>query len=414
MIFTSFENDPSAQPSERRVYSVSELTRDLKSLIEGRFPPVWVEGEISNFIRHTSGHLYFTLKDRDAQLSCVMWRGRNQSLVYQPQDGMKAIAMGNLTVYEKQGRYQLDVILLQPAGIGDLQLAFEALKKKLEKEGLFDLQVKKPIPEFPETVGVVTSPTGAAIRDIVSVIHRRFPAVEIILRPARVQGEGSAEDIADGIRELNAYGKPDVLIVGRGGGSLEDLWAFNEETVARAIFESDIPVVSAVGHEIDFTISDFVADMRAPTPSAAAELVVQDKNELRQVIMTHGRKMAQSVFKGIESRKSGINALLKSHALHIPRGRIREYRFRLDDTEQSVRRFCAYRVEAQRLKFSRVQARLLALNPEGVLKRGYSITTRARDGHVVTQSGQVKAGEALKIRLAKGSIQSTVNATEED
>jgi exodeoxyribonuclease VII large subunit len=414
MIFTSFENDPSAQPSERRVYSVSELTRDLKSLIEGHYPSVWVEGEISNFVRHTSGHLYFTLKDRDAQLSCVMWRGRNQSLVYQPQDGMKAVAMGNLTVYEKQGRYQLDIILLQPAGIGDLQLAFEALKKKLEKEGLFDPQHKKSIPVFPETVGVVTSPTGAAIRDIVSVIHRRFPAVEIILRPSRVQGEGAAEDIAEGIRELNAYGVPDVLIVGRGGGSLEDLWAFNEEVVARTIFESHIPVVSAVGHEIDFTISDFVADMRAPTPSAAAELVVQDKNELKQMIIVHGRKMAQSVFQGIESGKSRIEALLKSHAFHIPQDRIREYRFRLDDTEQSVRRFCTYRIEAHRLRFSRIQARLMALNPEGILKRGYSITTRMRDGRVLTQSGQVKAGETLKIQLAKGSIQSTVNATEED
>ena len=359
MISTSFENDPFQQPSERRVYSVSELTRDLKSLIEGRFPPVWVEGEISNFVRHSSGHFYFTLKDSDAQLSCVMWRGRNQNLVYKPQDGLKAIAMGNLTIYEKQGRYQLDVILLQPAGVGDLQMAFEALKKKLEQEGLFSLQHKKPIPAFPESVGVVTSPTGAAIRDIVSVIRRRFPAVEIILRPCRVQGEGAAEDIADSIRELNDHGMSDVLIVGRGGGSLEDLWAFNEEVVARAIYNSEIPVVSAVGHEIDFTISDFVADLRAPTPSAAAELVVQDKNDLMQMITTHGRKMTQSVFRGIESGKSRIDAILKSHALHVPGNLIREYRFRLDDTEQSVRRFSAYRLEGNRLRLSRIQARLL-------------------------------------------------------
>ena len=393
---------------------MSELTRDLKSLIEGHFPPVWVEGEISNFVRHSSGHLYFTLKDRDAQLSCVMWRGRNQNLVYQPKDGLKAVAMGNLTIYEKQGRYQLDVILLQPSGVGDLQMAFEALKKNLEQEGLFDPRHKKPIPAFPESVGVVTSPTGAAIRDIVSVIRRRFPAVEIILRPCRVQGEGAAEDIAGGIRDLNAHGVSDVLIVGRGGGSLEDLWAFNEEVVARAIFESEIPVVSAVGHEIDFTISDFVADLRAPTPSAAAELVVQDKNELMQIITVHGRKMAQSVFRGIESGKARIDALLKSHAFHTPGNRIREYRFRLDDAEQSVRRFCAYRFEAHRLRLSRIQARLLALNPEGILKRGYSITTRLRDGQVVTRTGQVTAGENLKIRLARGSIQSTVNATEED
>ncbi|HFE62791.1 MAG TPA: exodeoxyribonuclease VII large subunit, partial [Caldithrix sp.] len=248
---------------EKRVYTVSDLTREIKQVLESSFPRLWVEGEISNLKRHSSGHLYFTLKDSNSQLNCAMWRFRVGQLLFQPQDGMKVLVEGDVQVYERGGYYQLIVNQIQPAGIGDLQLAFEQLKKKLHAEGLFDESHKKRLPQFPERIGVVTSPTGAAIRDIVSVVSRRFPGVQLIINPVRVQGETAKEEIAQAIREFNEYGKVDVLIVGRGGGSLEDLWAFNEEVVARAIFDSKIPVISAVGHEIDYSISDFVADRRA-------------------------------------------------------------------------------------------------------------------------------------------------------
>jgi len=262
---------------EEKIYTVSELTREIKQVLETGFPCLWVEGEISNFKRHSSGHLYFTLKDENSQIRCAMWRYRANDLIFRPEDGMKVLVQGNLQVYEPGGYYQIIVQQVQPAGVGELQLAFEQLKKKLYAEGLFDEAHKKPIPIFPERIGVITSPTGAAIRDIISVITRRFPIAQIILAPVRVQGPGAKEEIVQAIQDFNEFGEVDVLIVGRGGGSLEDLWAFNEEVVARAIFTSKIPIISAVGHEIDFSISDFVADRRAPTPSAAAEMAVPDR-----------------------------------------------------------------------------------------------------------------------------------------
>ncbi|HDZ10569.1 MAG TPA: exodeoxyribonuclease VII large subunit, partial [Bacteroidetes bacterium] len=272
------------QAPEKKIYTISEITRKIKRLLENAIPSIWLEGEISNFKRHSSGHIYFVLKDENSQISCVMWRGRNNGLYFTPQDGMKIQARGNVTVYEKRGNYQFEVLQMQPAGLGELQMALEQLKQSLKAEGLFDEQHKKKIPQYPEKIGIVTSPTGAAIRDLVSVVQRRFPSVQLILNPVRVQGAEAAGEIARAIDEFNAYGDVDVLIVGRGGGSLEDLWAFNEEVVARAIFRSKIPVISAVGHEIDFGISDFVADLRAPTPSAAAELVVRNREELLHTI----------------------------------------------------------------------------------------------------------------------------------
>ncbi|MFQ5772424.1 MAG: exodeoxyribonuclease VII large subunit, partial [bacterium] len=272
---------------EEKHYSVSELTRQIKFLLESSFPEIWVQGEISNFTHHSSGHMYFSLKDENAQISCVMWRSRNQHLFFTPQDGMKVILDARITVYEKRGAYQLDVLQMQPAGVGELQLAFEQLKNRLREEGLFSEEFKKPIPLYPERIGIVTSPTGAAVQDLISVLQRRFPGIEIIINAARVQGEGAATEIARAIDDFNDYGKVDVLIVGRGGGSLEDLWAFNEEVVARAVFRSKIPIISAVGHEVDFTICDFVADLRAPTPSAAAELAVRHRDELHAFLKTN-------------------------------------------------------------------------------------------------------------------------------
>ncbi|MCK5594876.1 exodeoxyribonuclease VII large subunit, partial [bacterium] len=254
-------------------------------MLEENFPSIWVEGEISNCRMPSSGHIYFTLKDEQSQLNAVFFRGANLKTKFRIEDGLKVLALGNISVYQRRGNYQLIVGLLQPRGIGELQLAFEQLKRKLQKEGLFAPEHKNPIPLFPKKIGIVTSPTGAAIRDILNVINRRFRQVEILVNPVRVQGEGAGEEIAKAIDEFNKMKKVDVLIVGRGGGSMEDLWAFNEEVVARAIYNSNIPIISAVGHEIDFVISDFVADLRAPTPSAAAELVV---GEMEQIILKIG------------------------------------------------------------------------------------------------------------------------------
>ena len=262
------------EEESQHVFTVSELTRGIRSILEQAFDTVWVEGEISNYVLAQSGHAYFSLKDETSQVRCVFFKGNRIRVKFDPEDGDQVLLFGRVNVYEPRGEYQIVVEAMEPRGLGALQKAFEQLKAKLEKEGLFDEAHKQALPEFPWKIGIVTSPTGAAIRDLLNVLHRRNPRVSVVLAPAKVQGEGAAEEIAQAIRDLNTLEELDVLIVGRGGGSIEDLWAFNEEVVARAIHESKLPVVSAVGHEIDFTISDFVADLRAPTPSAAAELVV--------------------------------------------------------------------------------------------------------------------------------------------
>jgi len=399
----------SAIPSEKRVYSVTEITREIQATLEEGFPALWVEGEISNFKKHSSGHFYFSLKDADAQISCVMWRGRNQNLLFQPQDGMKVLVFCDLTVYAPHGRYQLDVIKLQPAGVGELALAFEALKRRLAGEGLFDDQHKRPIPVFPERIAVVTSPTGAAIRDILSVLSRRFAALEVILAPVRVQGAGAAEEIASAIRDLNAFGHPDVIIVGRGGGSMEDLWAFNEEIVARAIYESDIPVISAVGHEVDYSISDFVADMRAPTPSAAAELAVRSREELAESLTRGRERMKNAVIMQLEAYRTAIAQFRKSHGFRRPPDRIREYQQRMDDASRQLETVFSHHLENVGSRLDRYRERLLALNPAAVLKRGYSITDKL-DGHVVTRSSQVQVHEKVRIRFHQGEVLSVIEA----
>ncbi len=400
------------QPSERRVYSVSEITREIKLHLENQFPGLWIEGEMSNLKRHASGHLYFSLKDQDAQLACVMWRGRNASLPFQPQDGMKVLAFGDVTLYERQGKYQLDVAILRPSGVGDLQMAFEALKKRLADEGLFDADRKRPIPAFPEWIGIVTSPTGAALRDIVSVASRRFPPAQLILRPVKVQGPGAAEDIVEAIREFNTYGRADVLIVGRGGGSMEDLWAFNEESVARAVFSSDIPVISAVGHEIDFSICDFVADLRAPTPSAAAELAVPDRNELAQSIAAWKNGMARSVLDRIRKHADRIRVFKRSYAFRRPRDLIREKKLELDDLFRRCETLVDRKIQGMKAEHEKHRETLMALNPEAVLRRGYSITTRTRDGKVVYGSDELSQDESVRIRFFRGSVKSRIETIE--
>ncbi len=359
--------------SEEKILSITELTRQIKGVLELGFPNLLVQGEISNLKRHSSGHLYFTLKDEGAQINAVMWRGRASQLLFKPTDGMKVIARGNITVYEPRGNYQLDCLGLQPLGVGELQQAFERLKKKLSEEGLFDEENKKPLPEFPQRIGIVTSPTGAAIRDMISVLSRRMPAVEIILVPVKVQGIGAAEEIAQAINDLNDSNMVDVMIVGRGGGSLEDLWAFNEEVVARAIFQSTIPVISAVGHEIDFSISDFVADLRAPTPSAAAELVVKDKNELVELIRNFSYTMHSSMTNSIESYRQTINNLISSYSFNKPQDLLRQRSQQVDEVYRRLEQNIHHKYEILSHQVDSLGARMNSLNPKLVLKRGYSI-----------------------------------------
>ncbi|RKY79840.1 exodeoxyribonuclease VII large subunit [candidate division KSB1 bacterium] len=395
--------------TQQRIYSITELTRQIKFLLESHFPNVWVKGEISNFKLHSSGHMYFSLKDENAQLPCVMWRGRNNLLFFMPKDGMKVVAQGNVTVYEKRGYYQFEVLELQPAGIGELQLAFEQLKQRLKAEGLFEAEHKKPIPAYPERIGIVTSATGAAIRDLVTVVGRRFPSVQLILNPVRVQGDGAAEDIARAIDEFNEYGQVDVLIVGRGGGSLEDLWPFNEEVVARAIFRSKIPIISAVGHEVDFSISDFVADLRAPTPSAAAELVVRNRDELLSTLQAMVQKMYRLLKEKIRYYRDKVNYLESSYALRRPADVIKEYNQRLDELTRTMETALTHQIERERVRITALTKHLENLNPLSIMKRGYSICYREQDGHIIIDAVQLQKEDKIRVQFAKGQIRGTVD-----
>jgi len=304
--------------NETQILTVSELTKEIRKTLEETFEQVSVVGEISNFKSHISGHWYFSLKDADAVINCTMWKGFNQYVFFTPQDGMKIIVNGKLTVYPPRGSYQLDIRSIKPAGLGELQEAFEKLKKKLEAEGLFDEKYKKPIPVFPNKIGVVTSKDGAAFKDLVSVAKRRFPLVEIVIVPARVQGSGAAESIVNSIKLLNEYSGIDVVIVARGGGSIEDLWALNEEIVARAIFNSKVPIISGVGHEVDFTIADYVSDLRAPTPSVAMEIATPDIIDIENFIEEFISKSSTNIQEIIEARIQDVNSFSRSYSFRLP------------------------------------------------------------------------------------------------
>jgi len=354
--------------------TVSQLTGLIKATLESSFETVLVTGEISNFkIHSSSGHAYFSIKDDAATLSAVMWRSRVRNVYFSPQDGMKVIARGRITVYPPRGNYQIDVASLQPAGLGELQMAFEKLKQKLYEEGLFDSEHKKPLPKIPSRIGLVTSETGAALRDIVTVIKRRFPSVELILNPVRVQGSGAAEEIAQAIWDMNKYKDLDVLIVGRGGGSLEDLWAFNEEIVARAIFNSVIPVISAVGHEVDYSIADLVADVRAPTPSAAAEIVVPDRREMLEIINDFAYTLNRRVFDLVNEKRETIRQLSKTYSFNRPYDLLRSFSQRIDELDRQLKSTMTHRLDITRSRERSLHQRLEALNPDQVLNRGYAI-----------------------------------------
>ena len=397
---------------ETQIYSVSEVNRAVKLLLEDAFQLIWVEGEISNFKAHYSGHYYFSLKDENAQISAVIWKSRLYNIPYELEDGMLIRAFGNIRVYEKSGRYQLDIIRLEPAGIGKLQQQFEKLKQKLSAEGLFDSQFKKPLPEYPDTIGVVTSSTGAAVRDIINVLNRRAPHVQIIVRSAQVQGAGAAKDIAEAIKEFNRYKKVDLLIVGRGGGSLEDLWPFNEEVVARAIFNSKIPVISAVGHEIDFTIADFVADLRAPTPSAAAEMAVPDYLEIRNDLQYKYSRMYTLILNKITYYHERITSLQKSYGLNRPVDYIRQYAMQVDDLSLNLQKQIRLLLQKKRDQVSQFALRLKGLNHKSILARGYSISYI--DNKVLKSTRSVKSGQELVTELYDGKIFSAVNSVKKE
>ena len=392
----------------RKIYRVAELTRRIKILLEGEFPGVWVEGEVSNVRRPGSGHLYFTLKDEESQLQAVLYRSQVARMRFELKDGIQVVALGDVSVYERGGRYQLTVSEIEPKGLGALQLAFEQLKKRLQEEGLFDGSRKRPIPLLPERIGIVTSPSGAAIRDILSVIGRRFANVRVLISPVRVQGETAAAEIVEAIDGLNRRGDVDVIIVTRGGGSLEDLWAFNEEPVARAIARSRIPVISAIGHEIDFTIADFAADLRVPTPSAAAELVVAKKSELQDRLAALSSRLTSSARQLLSELRRRLIVCARSYVLQAPENVVRQYQQVLDEFGGRLERSFRHRLVLGRAGLAGVAGRLEALSPVSVLSRGYSVVFRERDGAVVAASSQVRPGEAVRLRLARGGFTASV------
>ncbi|HXC98462.1 MAG TPA: exodeoxyribonuclease VII large subunit [Verrucomicrobiae bacterium] len=453
----------------RRVLTVAELTAQVKGLLEGQVGQVWVAGEVSNLRAQSSGHAYFILKDAESQLNCVLFRTERQKNSGLLEDGRRVVLLGNLTVYELRGQYQLRVMAVELQGVGALQAAFEKLKQKLNEEGLFAAERKRPLPRFPRRVGIVTSPTGAALQDVLHVVRRRDPSLEIVLASCRVQGQGAAEEIVAAIGMLNDFGTPrtpggtgggiDLILVTRGGGSLEDLWAFNEEVVARAIFESWLPVVSAVGHEIDFTLSDFVADLRAATPSAAAEMLTEGVFSSKEFVATANDRMRQLLRHRMEEGAYEIEQLRGRLVRLHPWRRVNELFQQLDDFQGSLLRFVKQATRERRVlwrnvrekllrarpalvleerrgllnqlvrrlrqesqhqllksrnRFLMLEARLRLLGPEQVLARGYSITMRDDTGEVIRDGSKVKAGQRLRTRLKSGVLKSiiTENANE--
>lgn len=399
----------------RLVYSVSQLTREIKAVLEGAFTGVWVEGEVSNYIFHPSGHMYFDLKDADAVIRCAFFKNVNQNIKFEIKNGLKVLCFGRVSVYDKRGQYQLYIDRAEPKGIGELQLAFEQLKERLQKEGLFDQAHKVPIPVFPSNIGIVTSPTGAVIRDILHILRRRFDNIGISIYPVKVQGEGAAQEIAAAIADLNRVSGIDVLILARGGGSLEDLWAFNEEAVARAIYASKIPVISAVGHEVDYTISDFVADLRAPTPSAAAELVIARKEDFIETIQGLLKDLRAFLNNSVSIFERRLADLLKSPAFKYPFEAIESYGQQLDDLMRTQNKYVSHAVSIKTERFNTVVGRLEALSPLAILKRGYSITLQLPNGRVVRDVQGLRPGDAIETRLYNGRLISEVKEiTKED
>jgi exodeoxyribonuclease VII large subunit len=396
--------------ASRHVYTVSALTAEVKAVLEDGFSSIWVEGELSNFKHHTSGHMYFTLKDSQAQIRGVMFRGHNRLLRFQPADGLAVLVSGTVTVYERRGEYQLNVEFMEPKGVGALQLAFEQLKARLEAEGLFAETRKRPLPMLPAKIGIITSPTGAVIRDMLTILGRRFPGLEVLIHPVPVQGEGAAAEIASALDRLGARGDLDVLILARGGGSLEDLWAFNEEGVARAIAACRIPVISAVGHETDVTIADFVADLRAPTPSAAAELVVARRDELRLRVDELTARAHSALQHALAIQRSRVDMLGRHLSLVSPLAQLARQTERLHGLRRRLDAgwtlFRTMRVE----RLGRAAGKLDSLSPLAVLRRGYSICFALPGRRVLKAAAGVAPGAPVAVRLDQGELECVVRS----
>ncbi|MEJ9220795.1 exodeoxyribonuclease VII large subunit [Paenibacillus glucanolyticus] len=449
----------SADPG--RVLSVKDLNRYIRMKMEGdsRLSDVWIRGEISNFTHHSSGHMYFTLKDEGSRIRAIMFATHNQRLPFIPKEGSRVIARGNVSVYERDGQYQFYAVQMQPDGIGSLYLAYEQLKAKLEEEGLFAADRKRPLPLYPKTIGVITSPTGAAVRDIMITIRRRYPQARTILYPVLVQGKGAAPSIVKAIRTMNDMAEADVLIVGRGGGSLEELWAFNEEIVARAIYQSDIPVISAVGHETDFTIADFVADLRAATPTAAAELAVPSSAELKGQLVQRQRQLNQGLQQRLKRSRERLASLQRSPVLVHPRRYMLQHAERLDMLSQRLHGNLKSQLSLSRqrqkslhqglIRYNpRTQAELAArrkdqanrqlmnamqsimksrlsqlqtemrhldaLSPLKIMSRGYSLVYDEKEQRLVKSLEDVQLGDLVNVRVSDGQLQCQVWGMKED
>jgi len=391
------------------IYTVSRLNREARFLLENHFPLLWVEGEISGFKAHTSGHWYFSLKDEAAQIRCALFRRENRSLGFQPKDGMHVLVKVRVSLYENRGDYQLIAEHMEDIGEGKLRQAFEALKKRLAEAGYFDLAKKKPLPLFPRSIGVVTSPTGAAIRDILSVLKRRYRTAPVILYPTLVQGETAAENITDMLKQANTRQECDVLLLARGGGSLEDLWCFNDERVAKAIYESEIPIVSAIGHEIDFTIADFVADLRAATPTAAAELITPDQTKLAGDLTDDEKHLTRIITQKIIQYREKAGWLEKNLQQQHPKRKLQEQSQQLDYFEMNLTRLQEKHIADLQKKLQIVAAKMDSLSPLATLQRGFSITTRVINNTILDKADDVNIGDKIHIRLMKGNLECTVD-----
>ena len=399
----------SDDPAEKRILSVCELTARIKELLETHFPSVWVSGEISNLARPSSGHVYLTLKDDRAQIRSVIWRSAAGRLRFDLADGLEVICRGHVDVYAPRGSYQLIIEQVEPKGVGALELALRQLREKLAREGLFDADRKRPLPAFVRRIAVVTSPTGAAIHDFLQVLGRRWRGADVLIVPSRVQGEGAAGEIAEAIDAVNRLSRPvDCLVVTRGGGSLEDLWAFNEEPVVRAIFASQVPVVSAVGHEIDVTLSDLVADVRALTPSEAAELVTPDSDELVAGLRQYQRRLLAALRSRAATARSRLDALAGHQVFRRPYGRVHDLARRLDELETRSARAIRGHGRAARGRIDAAAAQLESLSPLAVLGRGYSLTQHTSDGRLIRDAAELSVGQQITTRLARGRAVSRV------
>jgi exodeoxyribonuclease VII large subunit len=399
-----------------KIFTVSEISKSIKNYLESNdnFNKIWIRGEITNFTLHRSGHMYFDLKDEDSVIPVVMFKNANQSLKFKPEHGMKVIANGSISVYLPHGRYQFILTELFPDGLGALHLAYLQLKEKLSKEGLFALENKVPIPQYPRVIGVITSATGAAVRDIINVTTRRYPGIKILIAPSKVQGEGAAEELVIGLKRLHEIGDVDVIIIGRGGGSLEDLWAFNEEIVARAIFDSKIPIISAVGHETDFTISDFVADARAATPSAAAEMAVPDIIELTQLITNNIQQIKQYLDKLVDNYKLHLYRLLESPVFTRPKDGINQHRQFLDTLISSFTTNIRHYHEIKTGNLENYLGKLTAMNPTAILNRGYCMTLKLPENKLISSITTVSEKDKVKLILKDGALKCEIEEKMDD